>query len=768
MTEERKEPYIEQQETEDALYTRLHRQTREEIQRLSGKVWTDYNAHDPGVTLADVADYALTELDYKLGFSLADYLTEENGELDLRRFGLFPPEEVYTTHPVTEEDYRRLFLANIPRLAGVTVTADRETGGYTVRILPSPFEEEGERKALEEQVRKVFHSHRNLCEYLEKVETAGLKELEFRADLEIEAGEDADDVLARLYLEILEYLYSFPVFSTPDKEGEGTPPSEWLEGQAGTMRVTFPEQQDTEHELYERLCRVKGVRSFKTCYLTLDGKPQNDFSEGFGLHIPEEELYRGYNTDEEKKNKELKVHIRQRKQNVQVDTGRFRTRLETLYRIREHRLEHKAGNSAKTAGWTQPAGTYRDVYSHYPIANDFPACYRLSKDGNAATPFEAYLKLYDRVIESGLRELKELPQVLSLSNEDTGNLSDRRTMELKRQYLDFLDRLYGVESNPAWLAEHNRYGETEEGTLRRRMRFLRNVPVLLRDRSKARDITDSDSLTGNDTPTIKQWFCLLLGINPDDDRAVSNVLPAHNLLITEKRDGRPFRDIDSLLIHERMLEADNVEKVDYMELASDEKEKQREYGRMWHELHLLNENRISGDLFRGGTDLDNYRVVRCGREEYLLAYRNREHRGWTNLGRSADKERLKILANILRRFLRKLNRACETLYIVEPVLADRSRPFQVFAVLPAWTARFHSPRFREECRRLLRSLLPAHIGGTVYWLGERDMRMFERCYRQWMYSLTDARIGEYRKLLLDAMLEAMETAVEKQDLDDTH
>ena len=768
MTEERKEPYIEQHEAEDALYTRLHRQMREEIQRLSGKVWTDYNAHDPGVTLADVADYALTELDYKLGFPLTDYLTEENGELDLRRFGLFPPEEVYTTHPVTEEDYRRLFLASIPRLAGVTVTANKETGGYTVRIMPSPFEEEGERKVLEEQVRKVFHSHRNLCEYLEKVETVSLKELEFRADFEIEAGEDADDVLARLYLEILEYLYRFPTFSTPDKDGEGTSPSEWLEGQAGTVRVAFPERQDTEHELYGRLCRVKGVRSFKTCYLTLDGKPQNDFSGGFGLHIPEEEPDLEYNPDREKKNKEPNVHIRQGKQDVQVDTGRFRTRLETLYRIREHRLEHKVESATKTAGWTQPAGTYRDVYGHYPIANDFPACYRLSKDGKANTPFEAYLKLYDQVIEGGLRELKELPQVLSLSDEDAGNLSDRRTRELKRQYLDFLDRLYGVDSNPAWLAEHNRYGETEEGTLRRRMRFLRNVPVLLRDRSKARDITDSEALTGNGTPTVKRWFCLLLGISPDDGRAVSNVLPAHNLLITEKRDGRPFRDIDSLLIHERMLEADNVEKVDYMELASDEKEKQREYGRMWHELHLLNENRISGDLFRGGTDLDNYRVVRCGREEYLLAYRNREHRGWTNLGRSADKERLKTLANILRRFLRELNRACETLYIVEPVLADKSRPFQVFAVLPAWTARFHSPRFREECRRLLRSLLPAHIDGTVYWLDERDMRMFESCYRQWIYSLTDIRIGEYRKLLLDAMLEAMETAVEKQDLDDTY
>lgn len=753
MIEERKEPYIEQQDTEDALYTKLQRKTREEIQRLSGKVWTDYNAHDPGVTLADIVNYALTELDYKLGFPLTDYLTDESGKLNLRRFGLFPPEEVYTTTPVTEDDYRRLFLASIPKLANVTVTAQVETGGYTVRIFPSPFENWKEHEALEEQVRKTYHRHRNLCEYLEKVETVRMEKLDFQADLEIEAGENASDVLARLYLEILEYLFRTPVLSTPDEDKEGIPPAEWLEGQAGALRVTFPNQEDTEHELYGRLCRVKGVHAFKTCYLMLDGKPQNDFSKGFGLHIPE-------------KKEDINVHIRQGRHEASIDFDRFLTRLETLYRIREYRSGHKADHPLQS-GWSQPQGTYRDVYTHYPIANDFPACYRLSTDGEASTPFEAYLKLYDKVIEDGLQELKELPQILSLSDKDAGIFSGNRARELKKEYLDFLDRLYGVESQPAWLSEQNSYGETEEGTLRRRMKFLRHAAGITRNRSRARDITDIRGETESDTPTIKRWFCLLLGINPDDRHVVSNVLPEHNLLITEKTEDRPFMDIDSLLIHERMLDADNVEKVDYMELASDETEKQKEYRQMRAGLVLFNENHISGDLFRGGTDLDNFRIVNAGDGQYLLAYRNREHRGWTNLGRSDDKDRLARLANILRRFLRELNRSCETVYFVEPVLADKDRPFQLIMVLPSWTARFHSLHFRRSCRKLLRSLLPVHLGGMIYWLNERDMRTFESCYQQWMHSLADKRVEKYRKLLLDAMSEIVQTAVEKQELDDT-
>ena len=71
--------YIRQLAENENLYSYLQRQTLEEVHRLSGKVWTDFNAHDPGVTLVDIANYALTEMDYKLGFGTMDYLTGEDG-----------------------------------------------------------------------------------------------------------------------------------------------------------------------------------------------------------------------------------------------------------------------------------------------------------------------------------------------------------------------------------------------------------------------------------------------------------------------------------------------------------------------------------------------------------------------------------------------------------------------------------------------------------------------------------------------------------------
>lgn len=750
--DERKEPYIEQQPVEDALYTKLQAQTLDEVQRLAGKVWTDYNVHDPGITVGDVTNHALTELDYKLGFPLADYCVDKDGTFSPGRFGLFPPEETYTTQPVTVEDYRRLFLAGIPDIDDVHLTCDAKTGGYTIRILPSPFRKDTDR--ICEEVKVLYHRYRNLCEFLSgEVEILKPDELEFQAELEIAPGEDATDVLARIYAAILDYLSGEVRISMPDDtSASGIPPEEWLEGMTGVVRPTVSEGKRTEHELYKRLRAVKGVRSFTTCYLMKGGEPQTDFSQGFGLHIPERE-------------NELHVHISQEHEMQKPDFATFLRRLEVLYQSNRRRIPSQ-DELKKKYHWNIPEATYRDIFTHDSVLGDFPACYRLSEEGGQGNnAFENYLALYDRVIQDGLKEAGGLPGLLSLKTDNAGKLNRRHIREAKKQYLDFLDKLYGVESNPDWLAGQNCYGETEEGTLRRRMNFLSHAACLTRNRSRARNILSGEAEGG--TPVVKEWFCHLLGLESGDEHFVGNVLPKYNLRIVDKKKKKETlaERIDSLLMDDPLLKDSMTKPVPYEELASGEAEKLDEYNEMREELEYFNENRISGDLFRGGIDLANYWTVQFGAGEYILLYRNRERDGYTNLGRADSRERLNRMANILRRFLRELNRACETVYIMEPVLADTDRAFRLMLVFPDWTGRFHLPAFRAHCEELLRELLPAHLAIETHWLGERNMKQFENYYRQWIRSLTDRRMGDYKKLLLQVIDELLKT--EKELRDDT-
>jgi hypothetical protein len=54
----------------------------DEIQRLSGNRWTDFNIHDPGVTILEQLCFAITELGYKTAFDIKDLLASQEVEVD--------------------------------------------------------------------------------------------------------------------------------------------------------------------------------------------------------------------------------------------------------------------------------------------------------------------------------------------------------------------------------------------------------------------------------------------------------------------------------------------------------------------------------------------------------------------------------------------------------------------------------------------------------------------------------------------------------------
>src|SRR5262249_52878674 len=78
------------------------------IQELAGSEWTDFNFHDPGVTILEVLCYALTDLAYRADFDIADILSVP-GKKKIAD-PLFAPEEILTTAPLSNLDFRRLIL----------------------------------------------------------------------------------------------------------------------------------------------------------------------------------------------------------------------------------------------------------------------------------------------------------------------------------------------------------------------------------------------------------------------------------------------------------------------------------------------------------------------------------------------------------------------------------------------------------------------------------------------------------------------------------
>lgn len=79
------------------------------IEELGSATWTDYNAHDPGITILEALCYAMSELGYRIGFDIADILTEENGIIGFKQ-ALFTARRILSNNPLTTNDFRKALI----------------------------------------------------------------------------------------------------------------------------------------------------------------------------------------------------------------------------------------------------------------------------------------------------------------------------------------------------------------------------------------------------------------------------------------------------------------------------------------------------------------------------------------------------------------------------------------------------------------------------------------------------------------------------------
>ncbi|MNK01838.1 hypothetical protein D3C87_196460 [compost metagenome] len=177
--------FIKKRERTDNFYQELQEKTLERLQELSGDIWTDFNVHDPGVTISDNMNYALFELQYKLELPFRAFVGPHPEEYAGK--GILPAEQILSPSIVTPADYEQLFLSD-PRLKPYMedCVVDFDRGFYRIRAyvsleaiskaielkstLNSNLEEEqaweNEQKNIKEFIFELFHANRNLCEDL--------------------------------------------------------------------------------------------------------------------------------------------------------------------------------------------------------------------------------------------------------------------------------------------------------------------------------------------------------------------------------------------------------------------------------------------------------------------------------------------------------------------------------------------------------------------------------------------------------------------------
>lgn len=570
------------------------------VQEISGDVWTDYNLHDPGVTILEALCYALTDLVYRIGFDTADFLASGDAGIDFERQALNRPDEALSCRAVTESDYRKLILNAVPNTDNVWIKryspqSGRFPGLYLVYVQLSDQvknqEDAGVRKVYTRLVEKVYAANRNLCEDLASVEIVERVPYSLRGEIEVDGKGEPASVLARVYYECAQYLNpGVPIHSYAERHREGQDLEDLFSGVLTAHGYIAEEDltpwrgQFSIPELIGKISRIEGVKEIRHLVF-VDGEGAEIDCIKLGEHSRLSVACLQFPQREE----EVTVSLRKSGKACPAPLHDVEVEYSWLdYRRRA--LRHRR-QDFDWVGAMMPSASFRDIREYYSIQNHFPDVYGLNAYGipESSSPrrkaqakqLKAYLLFFEQIMANFLQNVQEIPRLFSLDERlnrsyfhqalgndeipnveeiyadgvermDAGlaellagfdNYADRRS-----RVLDYLLGMYGEKLSLYSLRQFREEGaNADDERVASKIAFLNEIVDIGKNRAAAFDYLKPAGEGSNGTGLEKK-LSLLLGLNPS---------PAEG----QGRSGEDIRIVEHILLRPLGTRAHNGHRV---------------------------------------------------------------------------------------------------------------------------------------------------------------------------------------------------------------
>lgn len=759
------------------------------LQTYAGERWTDYNVHDPGVTLLEALAYGLTDLAYRVDFETADLLARRGNTVDLAALGLLPPEEALPSRPATLEDWRAVILDVDARIENAWVEpVPGDAGLLQISLLARSVPEGEDRAALAAEVRRAFHANRNAGE-----DTACIgfvREIPCRLEVtaEIERDREPEAVVADIF-DRCGALLTAGVRAIPFEElrRQGLPLDAVFLGplgqcglfDRGEMRRSagsaIPQDllampAEAPERFFRAVGQIEDVRFVQHLRLVpLAGS--DDALAGAAVLV----LGEPRNQSEAET-----LVLSSRGRRLPVDPQRLRYHCR---RVALDRAGHLRPQQSPDAVIQRPAGQYRAVDQYTLVQSHLPRLYHVTPQGlpdsapaevkARARQLRGYLLAFEQCLADFLHNLSALPDVFAARNglrgyghspapgaglpgADRYLYPDGGMAGVGADYVDEIDRrgrvldyllaLYGESFSQNSLRTFDLYHiglEKDEAVLANRERFLAHVAAMTRDRGGGGDLLAADDPGG-----LTRRLALLLDLRPGGgevklsaalgDRASDFYWHPEE---GRRRHGRvarnrfapPDEPLDGLVL----LRDDGADlAIPDLILAL------REYG-------LMRVGPVHPSLVVYGGLLDRY-AIRRNKDGWWLLLDDGAGDDVLVVGLFREREHAARAANLIRRLSIALCRAGEGVFVVEEALLrprssaafaaplhERLPRLQLTAVFSGWTARTAQPGFRTLAAETVRINCPAHLATQCRWLPTFDaMQAFETAFETWRADLS--------------------------------
>ena len=447
------------------------------IRKIGSAKWTDFNVHDPGVTVMEALALAVADLSYRSSFQMADLLTRKGAKGPVMEGTMFPACEILAQEPTTVEDYRKLILENVPGVRNVwfetterTVTVMEKrrrtyktvrTGGYynvfveleseecllddafimgVVGGLDSETQSEEWRSGYKDKyknyIRDLLLRHRNIGENVKDINILSTIEAGISAEVEIDSDVDVLAVLQKIYDLLYDYICPTIQFhSIEDLLAKGRAPSEIFG--ACTPLLGFIDREDlsafdrkTElntSDVIGLMMKVPGIRSVRHLKFVL----HTDKGDISGTHIKLDDRNRStfklcprFMRSGIRRGKTFmnNVVFLKRKLSFFPPEGNDGSLVETR---QDERIRLADGFATDV-----PAikGTFRNLDQYFSFQNLFPKAYRLGVDSLPDTAgrlrraewlqLKAYLTFFDQLLADYLEHINRFLDLLSVEKSD--------------------------------------------------------------------------------------------------------------------------------------------------------------------------------------------------------------------------------------------------------------------------------------------------------------------------------------------------------------
>lgn len=695
------------------------------LERLGGKLWTDFNAHDPGITILEQVCYALTDLAYRTNYDMQDLLA--GGDDPYR--SLHSPAQVLTTNPVTLTDLRKLVI-DVPgvknawfepveepepglaydpsegilflqtsapqppdrepvRLGGVyrvLLEADSDLALHAAEILP--------------EVNRRLHAHRNLGEDFLPPSILPGQAILVNAEIEVSAVDDPDRLLAQIYYALASSISPRIRFYTLAEMLErGKRIDEIMDGPA--LQHGFIDDAELEglgrkaglraSDLIQEILNVAGTVKVDSLSLSAGSETQDWYLKLDPLHTPVLDIASLLFDPKGPTIRLVRGGIA-----VQPNPARV---AEILNRLKRAGSDEPLPPPQRDV--LLPAGRDRRIGQYYSIQHQFPATYGIGSLGlpesapaqrkAQAKQLKAYLMFFDQLLANYFAQLANAKELFSFH------------AQASRTYFAQAVEDAGLDLDEVLGSDRAAYA------------------------ARVQEITEASALgmetIDPDSPTVSERKSRFERKN----RFLNHLLA---------RFAEQFTDY-SLLLYAHSKEQEE------QDLIEDKSAFLRDY----HEIGAARGSGFNYALPSWGMENISGLEKRINRKLGLSTLHKRDLSALP----ADDEGGFHMLEHLLLRpSLADKEQWAQAAagtgwqaaaFIAQP---ERKDPYshQISFVFPKWIERFTDEGFSDLIEKTLREETPAHIRISLHWLDREEMKAFEAACKDWLEGYIAGRLWQ--------------------------